>query len=100
MLDTRQLETMWRSSELLYGEVGNLHDFSHIRRQIMHFSYFSAMEVLVSNHPPLPVDLSFYRFCQSGAAWLCVLIDHYGVLGLDMLLFNGWVVLSSSRHYT
>jgi hypothetical protein len=67
MLDPRQLETKWRGSELLYGEVGNLHDFFHICPQIMHFSYFSAMEVLVSNHPPLPVELSFYRFCQSGA---------------------------------
>ncbi len=48
----------------------------------MHFSYFSAMEVLVSNHPPLQVDLS-YRFCLSDAlryAYLYVLIDHSGVL--------------------
>ena len=39
----------------------------YIRNQIMHFSYFSAMEVLVSIHPPFRVDLSFYRFCQSDA---------------------------------
>ncbi len=54
----------------------------YIRPQIMHFSYFSAMEVLVSNHPPLQVDLS-YRFCLSDAlryAYLYVLIDHSGVL--------------------
>ena len=27
MLVTKQLETKWRGSELLYGEMGNLHDF-------------------------------------------------------------------------
>lgn len=73
-----------------------------IRPQIMHFSYFSAMEVLVSNHPPLQVDLSFYRFCLSDAlryAYLCVLIDHSGVLWLDVPVFNGWTMLSSGRHY-
>jgi len=77
----------WRQSgeaqKLLHGEVGNLHDF-YTHPQNMHFSCFSVMEVLVSNHPPLRVDLS-YRFCQSGPLrfdCLCVLIDRYGVLWL------------------
>jgi hypothetical protein len=58
----------------------------YIRPQIMYFSYFSEMEVLVSNHTPLRVDLS-YRFCQLDApryAYLCVLLVHYGVLWFDM----------------
>lgn len=41
----------------------------YTRRQIMHFSYFSDTLVLVSNQPPLPVDLSFYHFCQLDTLW-------------------------------
>lgn len=73
----------WRQSgeaqKLLHGEVGNLHDF-YTHPQNMHFSCFSVIEVLVSNHPPLRVESLLSDPLRFDC--LCVLIDRYGVLWL------------------
>jgi hypothetical protein len=81
--------------------MGNLHDFLYPSSNHAFFLLFRDGGS-VPNHPPLRVDLSFYHFCQSDAlryAYLCFLIDHYGVLWLDVLLFDGWTVLSVGHHY-
>ena len=73
----------WRQSgeaqKLLHGEVGNLHDF-YTHPQNMHFSCFSVIEVLVSNHPPLRVESLLSDPLRFDC--LCVLIDRYVVLWL------------------
>jgi hypothetical protein len=62
LFDMRRWRQSGEAQKLLYGEMGNLHDL-FTRPQIMHFSYFSAMEVPVLSHPPLQVNFYFYYLC-------------------------------------